>query len=94
MVQQAQDRTTAAEIRALVDAVCAKRAGANSEDTIEFERWSTWALAHADRIDPLLDDELFDLSVSDEDVFALEDHGRNGFEYGRRPSFWGGWRGR
>jgi len=32
------------------------------------ETWKAWALGHADRIDPLRSDAVFDQEVSDDDV--------------------------
>lgn len=93
LVQQAEDRRTAAEIRALVEAVRARQAGASSEDAAKFERWSSWALAHANRIDPLLGTEVFDLRVSDDEVYQFEDEDRPSFDRHRRTQFWGGSRG-
>lgn len=92
LILQAQDRHIAAEIRALVDAVRAKRAGASSEDTATFERWSSWALAHADRIDPLLDEDLFETEVSDQELYEIGNDALPVTNRGNRSSFWRSWR--
>ncbi len=94
LVRQTQDRQLAADIRALVDAVRAKQWGAGSADAAAFERWSVWALAHADRIDPLRDGDIFDRSVGDQELYALGDNALTDLDRRPRTSFWGGWRGR
>jgi len=35
--------------------------------------WKRWALAHADRIDPLQDEDLFDQNVEDYEVYSLRE---------------------
>lgn len=62
---------TAAQIRAFVAAIeSGPLPEANSE---RFAEWKDWALGHADRIDPLRGDEIFDHEVSDYDVYAMRD---------------------
>ncbi len=61
----------AAEIRAFVAAVEASSLAA--DDAEQFATWKTWALCHADRVDPLRDERLFDRSVSDYEVHAFRD---------------------
>ncbi len=39
----------------------------------QFAAWKNWAYSHADRLDRLCDDGLFDQSVSDYEVYALLD---------------------
>lgn len=62
---------TAAEIRALVAAVEAEPHAITEKE--KFATWKSWALGHADRIDPLRSDELFDQTVSDYDVYTFRD---------------------
>jgi hypothetical protein len=94
LVQQAQDRHTAAEIRALVDAVQVNLTEVSSGEPADFGRWREWALAHADRIDPLQDNDILDTRVSDQDLYRLDDNGLTNLDPGHRSRFWGGWRGR
>lgn len=69
LLSQSENWQTAADIRAFVAAV-EDTPLANSE---RFCAWKTWALGHADRIDPLRSDTLFDLEVSDYDVYSMRD---------------------
>ena len=69
LLSQSQNWQTAADIRAFVAAVESTLL-ANSE---RFYAWKTWALGHADRIDPLRSDALFDLEVSDYEVYSMRD---------------------
>jgi hypothetical protein len=62
---------TAAEIRAFVAAVEATPLA--SSEAGEFAGWKSWALEHADRIDPLRSAEIFNRHVSDYEVYALRD---------------------
>lgn len=59
----------AAKIRALIAAVEASQLGQHDK----FLDWKAWALAHADRIDPLNSETLFDRAVSDYDVYSWRD---------------------
>jgi len=61
----------AGDIRALVAAIEASPLAAEKPE--EFRAWKSWALGHAERIDPLRDDELFDQKVDDYDVCAMRD---------------------
>lgn len=65
LLSQSENWQMAADIRAFVAAV-----EANSQ---RFCAWKTWALGHADRIDPLRSDALFDLEVSDYEVYSMRD---------------------
>ena len=62
---------TAAEIRAFVAAVEVSRGAADSSE--QFATWKDWALGHADRVDPLCDDGLFDQTVSDYEAYTFRD---------------------
>lgn len=66
-----KDWRTAAEIRSLVAAV--EASARTAEDAERFTAWRIWALGHADRIDPLRDDDLFDQKVSDYEAYAFRD---------------------
>ncbi|MCB1380914.1 MAG: hypothetical protein KDK89_21480 [Alphaproteobacteria bacterium] len=71
LVSHSENWRLADDIRAFVSAVeQSKLAGAQAED---FSNWKAWALAHADSVDPLQDDELFDQHVSDHQVYAMKD---------------------
>lgn len=64
-----EDWRAAADIRAFVAAVEASSlASAHAE---KFTAWKSWALKHADRIDPMQDDKIFSREVSDYDIYAL-----------------------
>ena len=66
-----EDWRRAADIRAFVAAIEASPLA--SRDKEAFASWTLWTLAHADRIDPLQDNELFDLQVEDYEVYSLRD---------------------
>lgn len=66
-----KDWRTAAEIRAFVAAVEASPRA--TSDVEQFATWKNWALGHADRIDPLCSDGLFDQKVSDYEVYTFRD---------------------
>ena len=71
LLDQCKNWRTSAEIRAFVAAVEATpRIAMHTE---RFAEWMTWALTHADRIDPLRSDDLFERDVSDHDVYMLRD---------------------
>ena len=38
-----------------------------------FAKWCLWALAHADRIDPPTDEDIFDQGVDDYEVYSLRE---------------------
>ena len=61
----------AADIRAFVAAVEAGPLA--SKDVETFAGWKLWALAHADRIDPLRDEDLLDPRVEDYEVYSLRE---------------------
>ncbi len=69
LLSQSQNWQTAADIRAFVTAVESTPL-ANSE---RFNAWKIWALGHADRIDPLRSDALFDREVSDYELYSMRD---------------------
>lgn len=74
LVSKAEAWRTAAEIRAFVEAVRNRFAGTDeAQEAVSFETWSGWALDQANRIDPLEADDLFDLDVSESEVWALRD---------------------
>lgn len=64
LLSYARNRKDAVDIRDLVAALENKDSvHANSE---EFITWKTWALGQADRIDPQLSDEVFDLETDEQ----------------------------
>jgi len=63
LIGDCEDWRKAADIRDFVATVEASPFA--SKDKEAFTRWKLWALAHADRIDPLQDDDLFDQRVDD-----------------------------
>lgn len=66
-----KNRQTATDIRAFVTTTDASPlAAANPE---RHAAWKAWALGHADRIDPLRSEALFNQEVSDYEVYALRD---------------------
>lgn len=66
-----KNRQTATDIRAFVaTADASPLAAANPE---RHAAWKAWALGHADRIDPLCSDALFNQEVSDYEVYTLRD---------------------
>lgn len=74
LVQSAEAWQTAGRIRAYVEEVRNRRGhAATAQEGPELDQWAQWALAHADRIDPLLSDNLLNLTVSDSDVWSMKD---------------------
>ena len=71
LLDQCENWRASAEIRAFVAAVEADTVVATR--TERFADWKVWALAQADRVDPLRSDALFDREVSDDDVDLLND---------------------
>jgi hypothetical protein len=71
LIGNCEDWRTAADIRAFVAAIEASPLG--GRNTEAFAGWKLWALAHADRIDPLQDEDLFDLKVGDHEVYSLRE---------------------
>jgi hypothetical protein len=69
LISHSEHWRRAADIRTFVAAVEASPLA--SGDTEAFATWKLWALAHADRIDPLRDDSLFDQRVDDYEVYSL-----------------------
>jgi hypothetical protein len=71
LLSHCEDWRTAAELRAFVTAIeMSPLASTNLEQCIA---WKSWALGHADRIDPLTDEDVFDMQVSDYEVYASRD---------------------
>lgn len=71
LVAHCDNWRTAADIRDLIAAVEASPVAAEGGDS--FTKWKSWALAHADRIDPLQGEELFDHRVDDYEVYSLRE---------------------
>ena len=71
LLDQCKNWQVSAEIRTFVAAVEATPLIAMH--TERFAEWKTWTLTHADRIDPLRSDDLFERDVSDHDVYMLRD---------------------
>jgi hypothetical protein len=70
LIGDCEDWRRAADIRAFVAAV---EESPLASDAGAFTAWKRWALAHADRIDPLKDEDLFDQRVDDYEVYSLRD---------------------
>jgi hypothetical protein len=62
---------TAAELRAFVAAMETSPLACRNPE--RYAEWKAWALGHADRIDPLRSDGIFNQTVSDHDVYMLKD---------------------
>jgi hypothetical protein len=74
LLRKVDNWETAARIRRFVAAIDASiPAEGASEDRQSFDKWSQWALAHADRVDPVDDDDLFDMEVTDSELWSLRD---------------------
>lgn len=71
LIGHCEDLRRAADIRAFVAAV--ETSPLASKNAEAFATWKPWALAHADRIDPLKDEDLFDQRVDDHDVYLLRE---------------------
>lgn len=65
------DWRKAADIRAFVATVEASPLASSNADA--FAKWKLWALAHADRIDPLQDEDLFNQQVDEYEVYSLRE---------------------
>lgn len=70
LVMHSENLRKAAQIRAMVAAVGESVMAAENAET--FLVWKDWALAHADRIDPLCTETLFDREVDDYEVYGFE----------------------
>jgi hypothetical protein len=71
LIDYCEDWRRAADIRAFFAVVEASPLA--SRDADAFARWKLWALAHADRIDPLQDEDLFNQQVDDYEVYSLRE---------------------
>jgi hypothetical protein len=71
LMDYCEDWRAAANIRTLVAAVAAAPLSAAHHE--RFAEWKDWALRHADRLDPLDDEQLFDRQVSDYEVYSMKD---------------------
>jgi hypothetical protein len=71
LIGNCEDWRRANDIRAFVAGVEESRLA--SIDAGAFTAWKRWALAHADRIDPLQDEDLFDQKVEDYEVYSLRE---------------------
>ncbi len=69
LVLASESHRKALQIRNLIAAVEASAL----KESDHFEDWKAWALAHAERIDPLNSEDIFDRSVSDYDVYGWRD---------------------
>jgi hypothetical protein len=70
LLNHCENWDTAARIRGLVASI---ENSDQSKDAERFMAWKTWALRHADRIDPLRDADLFNLKVDDYEVYAYRE---------------------
>lgn len=68
LVQQSRDYRTACEIRAFVNQVAASERA--RLQPAEFTVWRDWALQHAERLDPMNNEHLFDRAVSDTELWS------------------------
>jgi len=66
LVTAGERHRKAAQIRDHIAAIEATPLGLNDK----FLDWKAWALAHADRIDPVNSEKIFDRSISDYDVYG------------------------
>jgi hypothetical protein len=74
LLRKADNWETAARIRRFLAAIDASTsADGSAEDRQGFDKWSRWALAHAARIDPIDDDDLFNLEVTDNELWSLRE---------------------
>jgi hypothetical protein len=71
LISDCENWRRAADICAFVAAVEGSQLA--SSDAEAFATWKSWALAHASRIDPLQDDDLFDQRVDDYEVYSLRE---------------------
>jgi hypothetical protein len=71
LIGDCEDWRSAADIRAFVGTVEVSPMTSSAKDA--FATWKRWALGHADRIDPLRDDDLFDQKVEDYEVYSLRE---------------------
>lgn len=71
LIDNCEDWRRANDIRAFVAGV--EESPLASIDAGAFTAWKRWALAHADRIDPLQDEDLFDQKVEDYEVYSLRE---------------------
>jgi hypothetical protein len=71
LISHCDNWRAACDIRALVAAVEGSALAAEKPE--EFRAWKSRALGHAERIDPLQDDGLFDRQVDDCDVYRMRD---------------------
>jgi hypothetical protein len=71
LIGNCEDWRRAADVRAFVAAV--EGSPLASSDSGAFMAWKRWALAHADRIGPLQDEDLFDQKVEDYEVYSLRE---------------------
>lgn len=69
LLRHCDEAERAAQIRAFVDLVDKSPRAADPT----FAEWKSWALGHADRIDPLKADDLFEREVSDYQVYGLRE---------------------
>jgi hypothetical protein len=71
LISHCDEWRTAASIRVFVSAIEASPLAA--ADTEHFAAWKSWALDYAERVDPLQNNNLFDRTVDDYEVYALRD---------------------
>jgi hypothetical protein len=71
LINHCDNWRTAADIRAFAAAVEASALAAEKPE--EFQVWKSWALANAERIDPLRDHALFDRQVDDYEVYLIQE---------------------
>jgi hypothetical protein len=70
LVAHCDNRRIAADIRELVASV--ERSLLATGNAEQFSGWKSWALSHAERIDPVRKEALFDRDVSDYEVYRFE----------------------
>ena len=71
LIGYSEDWRVASDIRAFIAAV--EKGPLAAGNTERFERWKSWALGHADDLDPLTSEDLFDQTVNDYEVYASHD---------------------
>lgn len=72
LLTHCENRRHANEIRSLVSEAESKHSPLSATD--DFLKWKTWALEQADRIDPINNDNLFNLDVSDYETYSYKEN--------------------
>lgn len=71
LIAYCDDWRKASNIRAFVAVIGASPLAA--ADTEQFATWKSWALGYAERVDPLQNNNLFDRTVDNYEVYSLHD---------------------